>query len=199
VGSPLDLSIADPANATWIDGGLDITASTIVSSAGPATKIVDACKTSGELTVEVWFVPDNLTQGGPARIVTNSVDSASRNFTLAQQAATSLVARFRTDGADGGVNGYPYMSTPATTVKLALTHLLFTRDAGGARHVYVDGVDEVSDVVAGALSSWDETFVIALANEITLDRSWLGELHRVAIYDRALTPAEVAQNFNAGP
>ena len=33
----------------------------------------------------------------------------------------------------------------------------------------------------------------------TGDRPWLGQFHLVAIYDRALTPAEVSDNFAFGP
>jgi hypothetical protein len=38
-----------------------------------------------------------------------------------------------------------------------------------------------------------------MANESSGDRAWLGELHRIAIYDRALSAAEVMQNHEAGP
>ena len=39
----------------------------------------------------------------------------------------------------------------------------------------------------------------AVGNEIDLMRPWLGVMHLVAVYDRALAPDEVAQNFAAGP
>jgi hypothetical protein len=39
---------------------------------------------------------------------------------------------------------------------------------------------------------------LVLANEPGGARLWLGELHLVAIYDRALTAAEVNSNFMAG-
>ena len=38
-----------------------------------------------------------------------------------------------------------------------------------------------------------------LGNEFSLDRPWLGEYHRLALYGRALTAAEVAEQFQAGP
>ncbi|HMQ51887.1 MAG TPA: S8 family serine peptidase, partial [Anaerolineae bacterium] len=40
IGSPLNLTIGNPAVATWVAGGLSINSSTIVKSAGPATKII---------------------------------------------------------------------------------------------------------------------------------------------------------------
>jgi hypothetical protein len=32
-----------------------------------------------------------------------------------------------------------------------------------------------------------------------MDRAWQGTLHLLAIYDRALTPADIQQNLTAGP
>ena len=52
--------------------------------------------------------------------------------------------------------------------------------------------------VAGSLANWIGDFRLLLANERTGDRPWHGELHLVAIYDRALSAGEVAQNFKAG-
>ena len=52
--------------------------------------------------------------------------------------------------------------------------------------------------VAGSLANWSGDFRLLLANERTGDRPWRGELHLAAVYDRALSAAEVAQNFKAG-
>ena len=96
VGTPLDLAIAHPENVTWLPGGgLSIDASTIVQSAGPASKVIDAVKLSGEVTIEAWLRPDNTTQFGPARIVTLSQDPYYRNATLGQS-YDGYGVRFRT-------------------------------------------------------------------------------------------------------
>ena len=52
--------------------------------------------------------------------------------------------------------------------------------------------------IAGDLSNWDDTYPLSLANEADGIRPWLGELHLVAFYDRALDANEVSQNFSAG-
>ena len=56
---------------------------------------------------------------------------------------------------------------------------------------------EPSFEVVGEAADGDE--VLALANELTEDRPWLGEFYLVAIYDRALSQDEVSRNFNARP
>jgi hypothetical protein len=54
-------------------------------------------------------------------------------------------------------------------------------------------------VFDGDLSNWDSGYVFALGNELTGDRGWLGSFDVVAIYSRALSAAEVEQNFAVGP
>jgi len=48
-------------------------------------------------------------------------------------------------------------------------------------------------------SNWDETYRIALANELTGDRPWLGELHLVALFSKALSSKDILSHFKSGP
>ena len=76
--------------------------------------------------------------------------------------------------------------------------MVYTRDGAGNVRVYINGRQDASKKVAGKLSNWNDGFRLVLANELTGDRPWLGELRLVAIYGRALAPREVKQNFKAG-
>jgi hypothetical protein len=202
VGVPLDLEVSDGAAVGWVSGGLVIHSSTVVASAGAATKVIDGARASNELTLEAWVQPGDTSQDGPARIVTLSQGPYSRNFTLGQglwgsQPSDLYDVRVRTTATDN--NGTPSLTTPAGLLTTELTHVVYTRGASGVARIYVDGVERVSGAVGGDFSNWDESFRLALGNELTGDRPWLGELHLVAIYDRALSQAEVSQNFEAGP
>jgi glycopeptide antibiotics resistance protein len=42
---------------------------------------------------------------------------------------------------------------------------------------------------------WDSRFSFQIGNEATLDKPWLGEIYLVALYSRALSADEVANNF----
>ncbi|MCA9874174.1 MAG: VCBS repeat-containing protein, partial [Anaerolineales bacterium] len=197
VGEPLDLVAADEAALAWLpSGGLQITAPTILASAGPAQKVIDAYKSSNELTVETWIKPADIEQDGPARIVTVSVDPFNRNMTLGQEFGAFDV-RLRT--TDTSENGVPSLSTPDGVAAPVLAHLVYTRDAAGQATIYRDGEVIAQGQVSGALSAWDEGFRLAIANEISLDRPWLGEYHQLALYDRALSADEAAAHFRAGP
>lgn len=195
----LNLTIADPASVTWGPGTLTLAASTLVSSATAAVKIASACQGSNELTVEAWVAPANDTQSGPARVVTMSVDSGARNFTLGQS-EDAYILRVRTSSSDS--NGQPSGHTPAGDASPALTHLVATRSADGLRRMYVNGVLRGRNRTSGDFSSWDDSWRLGLANELNTpvdDRTWLGTYHLVAVYCRALPGLEVARNFFAGP
>lgn len=195
VGTPIDLTIAAEANTSWQDGALSIDSPTILLSASTATKIIDACKTSGEVTIEAWVRPENNTQAGPARIVSISGGLNARDVTL-EQDATAYEGRVRTTTT--GTNGLPEITASNTVNAAAIQHLVYTRDAAGNTKLYVDDINVASGTTTGTLSGWSN-FRLAIGNELSQNRAWLGELHLVAIYERALTPTEIDQNFDEGP
>ena len=202
VGSPLNLTIANTANVTWANEVLTIDAATLISSGGPASKISTAVAASNALTLEAWIIPANTTQNGPARIVTLSADGYERNVTLGQGVHNSTGDRYETrlrttTTGNNGTN--PALQSAAGTLSAQLQHVVYTRDAAGNAKLYIDSVEVVSATVSGDLSNWDSSFDFALANELTNDRAWLGTFDLVAVYDDALTPTEVAQNYLAGP
>ena len=196
VGDPLNLTIAPLSATNWTTGGLSVNSNTLIASAGAATKVNAAIQASQSLTIEAWVTPANTTQSGPARIVSLSHDYLARNFTLGQQ---DTEYDFRLRSSDTSNNGKPSIATNNGSVTTALTHVLYTRDASGVAAMYVDGVAQASGTISGDLSNWNSGYRLALANELTSNRHWRGELHLVAIYDRALTAGDVNQNYTAGP
>ncbi|GEM_PF-6815955 len=201
-GTPLNLIVSNQAAVKWIPGALAVNSSTMITSAGAATKVIAACKASNAITIEAWVKPSTATQNGPARIVSLSADAFNRNFTLGHglsdtdpPALYSLRLRTTTTTA----NGTPSLNSPNGSLNTQLSHVVYTRDAAGAAKIYVNNAQRASGAIGGDLSNWSESFNLALANELTGDRPWLGEYHLVAIYNRALNTAEVGQNYEAGP
>ena len=195
VGEPLHLAFADEDAVEWIPGGLEIKRHTLIASNDPARKINEACIVADELTIEAWIRPANTTQNGPARIVTVSVNPSARNLTLGQDALRYEV-RLRTTATTN--NGIPSLSTRSQKVSTRRTHIVYTRDASGKARIYQDGLERATGQVRGDLSNWDTSLRLGLANEPTGDRGWLGAFYLVAIYSRALSDAEVTQNFECG-
>ncbi len=85
-----------------------------------------------------------------------------------------------------------------TVVTARLTHVAYTRNREGKATLYVDGASVATGDIGGDVSNWDGGFRLALGNELTEDRPWLGELHRVAVYARALDSGEVSRYAKAG-
>ena len=195
VGQPLDLTIAEPQRASWRKGCLDLRSGTRISSRAPARKIIDAARRSDSLSVEAWIRPRDDDQDGPARIVSLSGSSTERNVTLGQD-GDRYDARLRTTTTNS--NGLPSLASPGGSLQVGLTHVVYTRNRSGNARLYLNARLVVTRKVGGKLSSWDEDFRLHLGDEKTGGRSWLGELHLVAIYSRALSRKEVTRNFEAG-
>lgn len=192
----LDIFNNTPTATTWITGGVRVNTTTVFASPGAAAKIISACMAANQITVEAWVKTANLTQDGPARILTLSLDGSYRNFTLGQ-VQDGLIWRLRTSTST--LNAAPYLFSTANAITTDLHHLAATFDATGRMDIYVDGVSNTNAVKTGDLSTWDTGYQFALANELSWDdRSWLGEIYLAAVYNRALSASEITQNFLAG-
>lgn len=200
VGSPVNLTISSPTQAAvWGEGFLRFTGSPQGSNGAFAAvgtnKLHTALPAANALTVEAWVTPANITQQGPARAVTFSSSIWTRNFTIGQS-LTQYDFRLRTTTTDS--NGIPGTLTPSNTAAATLQHIVTTRDTAGNVTIYINGVSVATSTRAGDFSGWDTAMRFGVGNEISLDRPWLGDVHLVAVYDRALSAAEVTQNTNAG-
>lgn len=202
VGTPLNLEISSGSDITRLPGGgLAINSSSVIASSAPASKIINACQLSNELTLEAWITPANITQDGPARIMTLSADAYSRNFNLGQgqsgnKPATVFDVRVRT--TETNANGVPSLTSPTGSAASTLTHVVYTLAANGQRRIYLNGVQVAADALGGTFNGWNGSYLLTLGNEQVDDRPWLGELYLAAVYCRALSAAEVNQNYDAG-
>lgn len=195
-GEPLHLEIENAHELRWLEGcGLVNTGESIVKSLRPASKIGRAAMMTDALTVEAWVRADEI-QTGPERIVTYSENTRERNFTLAQE-GDRFVFRLKTTRTDD--NGTPDRRSEAGAVRVGeLQHVVFTRDAEGAERMYVDGALQYSGHVGGDLGNWGAHCRLMLFNENTRDRSFRGAIRNVAIYDRAISQADVRASFARG-
>jgi hypothetical protein len=83
------------------------------------------------------------------------------------------------------------------SVRSGLTHVVYTREKTGNARIFLDGRLRAEMAVSGETSNWDANYRLALANELTRDRPWLGEIHEVAVFERALSAQEAASRFKA--
>ncbi len=195
VDPALDLKIEDSKAVSRTRGVLKVHGETQIRSLKTATKILNAVRQSGEITVEAWIHPENITQSGPARILTISRNSSERNFTLGQD-GNKLDARLRTTRTSK--NGMPSTVSPKGSLQAQLMHVIYTRNRSGNAFIYINGKQAAKKTVAGKPSNWDGSLHLALTNETSRDRPWKGSYHLVALYGRALSGSEIQANFKAG-
>ncbi len=193
VEPPLNLTINDEGAVTWGGGALQVNATVIISSLVEAQKIEAAVEASDEVTVEAW-VTTTPGQDGQARIVSYASGTSSRNANITQ-VESSFVSNIRSTAT---TPGQPGVDSPAGDVVAdTLTHIVVTRSVDGTRRYYINGVLRSRNVVGGDLGNWS-SYIFTVANVTGGGRPWLGTLHLVAVYSKALTSADVAQNFAAG-
>ena len=168
------------------------------ASTAASGKLAERIKATGEYSMEAWVVPGNVNQEN-SRIVSYSGGVSARNFTLGQT-KYSYELYNRSAGSDN--NGAPLLATADADQILQATqqHVVITYDPSNGRRLYVNGeLLPLADPAGGAsLASWDDTYALVLGNEVSGNRPWQGKLRFVALYNRALDGAQVAQNFAAG-
>lgn len=178
----------EPVEGTVIaleEGGIRLAGGAHLRSLAPAAPLTVPLVAGGDMSLEVVLKPANLTQEGPARIVSVSKDTGVRNFTLGQE-GSRLVMRFRT--TDTGNQGTdPHVETEEGVLTGERQTILFTRE-GRMHRLYVDGEPVAETEVPGDLSVWDHSFPLLIGNEATRDRTWEGEVYRVVFYNRAVLP-----------
>ncbi len=134
-----------------------------------------------------------------SHIVSYSGGTMTRNFTLGQ---TMYDYDFFNRSASTDANGDPALSTPSAdeVLQATLQHVVATYNPVDGRKIYVNGqlVTDPDPQPPGTLADWNDTFALVLGNEVSSDRQWTGVMRLVAIHNRALTPEQIQQNFDAG-
>ena len=184
----------------WVGGwGIQLEGGKAQGSTANSKKLYNNIVSTGEFSLEAWVAPANVTQDGPARIISYSGGDDTRNFMLGQTLYNYnfLVRHNNTDA-----NGEPALSTANAdeVLQAALQHVVVNYDANGGRRIFVNGQDTGYDdrVEGSLLSEWDDSFAFVLGSEVSGRFNFEGTIRMVAVHNRALTPDQVLSNFDAG-
>ena len=189
-------SQANPDDQSKSPSGIELQSgkSPRFATAEPPARLLEAVQKSSELTLEVWLRSAQLNQAGPARIVTLSKDSGQRNFTLGQD-GSAFDFRLRTTKTDP--NGLPSLKTPDGAVTGNRDHVVVTFSRQAVTRIFVNGRLVAEQPTGGDFSNWDASFRLGLGDEFSGGRAWQGEFLLVALYSRALEPAEIKRHFES--
>jgi hypothetical protein len=177
------------------------------------SKLYTQCRATNEISVEAWVEPATVTQGGPATLVGLSTRPGNRNFMMGQ----------RNNGTHGRWTGFARTSNTASSGQPefdpntwlgfpapALMHVVYTRNTAGDEAFYVDGNLVESGIATktgdfNAAWAWQNTASFTVGGEKDdpgtpwdTPTFWQGTVYLVSVYDRAITSAEVAQNYISG-
>lgn len=191
---PLPLTLTGAVAWSGTSNGVVLSGGALHTS-GPATKLHTALQATNQSTVEVWITPASAWQNGPARLV--SLRGATGNYnTMLGQQGDALEVWFQHTGK--GSKNKPWVKTSEQAITTTLLHVVHTYN-GTVERLYLNGVEHDREALSGTLAAWEATAVLYVGNEAALNRAWHGTLRLLAVYDRALAPAEIQQNFAAGP
>ncbi|MBY0401825.1 LamG domain-containing protein [Myxococcota bacterium] len=203
VAPAMDLTLEGPTLMSAY--GIDVTEGRAIAAADTSKKLYDrlADQRTGTQTysVEMWISNLNTTQEGPARIVSYSANSGSRNFMLGQ-VQYQYVVRNRAYTQESNGNGGPDLETYDVDqdAQATLQHVVITYDQLAGRRIFVDGMwtEDPDPIGPGRLWNWSPNHRLVMGNDVSNDRPWLGQIRFVAVYDRPLSPAQVKKNYEAG-
>ena len=187
-------------NVSWVGGwGIQFVDGKAQGSTTSSKKLHNLITETGEFAIEAWVVPANVTQEGPARIVSYSAGANTRNFTLGQT-LYNYDYLLRTSQTDQ--NGQPALSTAdaAEVLQASLQHVVVNYDSVNGRQIFVNGeyTRDVDATESGSFAEWNDTYAFVLGNEVSGDIPWAGTIRMAAIHNRVLSAAQVAQNFDVG-
>lgn len=198
VSPAIDLTLS--GNYNWVGGwGIQLIDGKAQGATSTSKKLHDLIVSTGEFAIEAWIAPANVTQEGPARIISYSGGDDRRNFMLGQS-LYNYNALVRNDNTD--INGEPALNTADADEDLqaALQHVVLNYDGNGGRTIYVNGVETGDeDAIEGSLlNSWDDSFAFVIGSEVSGRSRFAGTVRMVAIHNRVLSNEQVFSNFDAG-
>ncbi|MCA9584396.1 MAG: LamG domain-containing protein [Myxococcales bacterium] len=189
VAPALDLVV--PVDVTWQTGALRFSSPSRVGSGVAATKIYSRCVATKEITVESWFSYGALPDW--SRIVVMGSSAGIANFAMTTDPTTiGFDLRTTTDLYQRDTMGV-FGQIPS-----GVHHMVDVRTSAGKKLVYLDGALTITSDQGGDLATWNGLYELSIGNTPFNDRPFFGDVHLVAVYDRALSDAEVGQNFAAG-
>lgn len=194
------LNLTLSGDADWVGGwGINMGNGKAQGSTLSSAKLHQQLTSTNEYSIEAWVVPANVTQDGPARIVSYSGGVDDRNFMLGQTLYDyNLLNRTDQTGADGE----PALSTPNDdeVLQATLQHVVATYTPSAGRRIYVNGelTTTEDDQAPGLLNDWNDTYALVLGSEVDNNNRWAGTLRMLAIHSRALSLEQIQSNFDAG-
>ena len=202
---PLDLAIDDVGGIIWkTNNSIEIIANTVIKSIKPATKIVNACKKTNEITLECWIKPESYNPSNQSSILSISNDSEDIGASIFQTNISDLnsnlfsyAINLKTKATSG--DGSPAIYSENEFSYVSLQHLVYVKDKNGIEKIYLDGEEVANSIRPKELDNWKDDYFLMMGNNMSQSNPWYGTYYVFAIYNSALSREQILVNYNAGP
>src|SRR5690606_30365420 len=99
--------------------------------------------------------------------------------------------------------GAPALSTADADerAQATLQHVVVTFDPVNRRRIYVNGEDtgDRDNTPAGSMAAdWQTDFILMVGNNLAHNRGWAGVVRMLSVHNRALSLAQIQQNYSKG-
>ena len=170
-----------PNHAERTQDGWSFAATGIVI-AEPPHDWLEAARAAETLALSLLMRSRSAVQSGPARILTMSWDTHMRNLTLAQENG-DLVLRLRTQDTDlNGLRAGEPLARVRDVFRDPRWRAIDLRIHPGQLTIAIDGqVAVVAELPRAVIETWHPAFSLALGNETTCDRPWLGDIRAAVV------------------
>ncbi|TNE61368.1 MAG: LamG domain-containing protein [Bacteroidetes bacterium] len=216
---------APPYGATWTDKGIKFDGDGILASLEKIPNpLVGSIQKSEDFSIEFWIKPNQVLQEGPALIfaIESTPNTAPRSYFYVGQGPWTDGKHKKEDADPPGawlnvsygppstavpVLKAPYwekpFESPANTLATELMHVVYAYDQSGTQRIFINGVEVAEKYDPGYYNDWLGDLRLALGNSLRKglgddprnDKPWKGEVQQLAIYNRALTAADVNQHY----
>jgi len=170
------------------NGAMDLAGGSFVAKPESTGLMLDACKKSGEFSLEVVIRPERLDLAKPGAIV--SFATGTPGNVMLGMVTNKLVLRLRTSSR--AVDAL----IPLVTFKGAsLQHVIVTFGKGQVT-CYLNGKSAGVAPIPGDLQGWTAAHLV-FGDEYARGANWPGALEGIALYSRALEAPEAAAHCAA--
>ena len=149
---------------------------------------VAAAKQSHRLELSLRVRSFSTDQSGPARIITLSLDPYLRNFTVGQE-SDDLVFRLRTPWTNfnGTLDDAEFVQVPDVFRSRAWVDLRILVRPKQLRIMIGNRIRARKALPREPLQDWDTSYRLALGNELTYNRPWLGEIRHAVVRTKGMS------------
>ena len=209
---------SDPYAATWTKSGITLDGGVLASPENITNTVVESILQTESFSIEMWITPTKTNHKEKACIFSFNGKIVGQNYpynfklgqgpwhTEVDQPSSFARANFKFPplGMHPGIRSWEHpIKSPANSMGDQQTHLVYSCSKEGMQRIYINGILTVERHNPDYLNLWGGNLRMVVGSDIPhmtpgniyKGQPWKGEIHHLAIYNRALTGEEVNLHY----